>query len=195
MRGKIRTVTERGGVLKTAIARGVYRMIGGGHDDIEKDVMLQKKGSITIVRNIVGESRKARKKITTITVTRDNVTKRMTTQQSARDIETRYVNNTKMKATQRTMQTIIKDMVVLMRNAWKRRADRGIHDVITTERTATQVEHQIQKVIKSITGESHDTQTKRVITNTNTSPRNVDHEELDRSEKQEVSFTAGKSPQ
>src|SRR5215469_8506411 len=154
MRGKIRTVTERGGVLKTAIARGVYRMIGGGHDDIEKDVMLQKKGSITIVRNIVGESRKARKKITTITVTRDNVTKRMTTQQSARDIETRYVNNTKMKATQRTMQTIIKDMVVLMRNAWKRRADRGIHDVITTERTATQVEHQIQKVIKSITGES-----------------------------------------
>lgn len=78
-------------------------MTGGGHDDIKRDVMIQKKGSITIVRNVVGESRKAGKKMATIIVIRDDVTKRTMTQQSARDIETRDVDNTKMKAEQRTM--------------------------------------------------------------------------------------------
>jgi hypothetical protein len=80
-----------------------------------------------------------------------------------------------------------------MRNTRKKRADRGIHDVTTTGRNAIQVEHQILKVTKSITGESHDTQTKRVTSNMNKHQRNVDREEIDRSERQEVSLTTGKS--
>jgi hypothetical protein len=73
-------------------------MTGGGHDGIKRDVMIQKKGSIRIIRNVVGESGKAWKKMATIIVIRDDVMKRTITQQSARDIETRDIDNTRMKA-------------------------------------------------------------------------------------------------
>jgi len=101
-RGKIETATESGGVLKTEIVRGVCRMTGEGHDVI--GAMLQKTEGITIVRNIIVEPRKVRKKTatTTITVIRDDVATMTTTQRGARDIETRDVGNTKMRVEQRT---------------------------------------------------------------------------------------------
>jgi hypothetical protein len=182
-RKKIMTATESGGVLKMTNARGVCRTTGEDHDIIEEDAMLQKKGGITIVRNIIGEPRKARMKTATINVMRDDVTK-MTTM---RDIETRDVDNTKMRVRQN-----IKDVGVTMKNVRKKSTDRDIHDVITTGRTATQVEHQTLKATKSIAGESHDTQIKRIATNTDTNPRNSGPQKSDRTERQEVSHSTGK---